>query len=219
MIPMTQAILFDSDGVLVDTERLFFEATRATFASAGVTLTGQQWAHWFLGHGKRSREIAELCGIPATGIESLIAARDALFWQFIDRGTPVFPGVPSALAILSRHYRLAVVTGASRNHYDRVHASTALSHFFEAVITSDDYEHVKPHPQAYLTALNRLGLQPEACMAVEDSPRGASSAVAAGLSCVVIPTPLTDRRLCPPACSFVADVSCLANALVASGCG
>ena len=208
-----QVILFDSDGVLVDTEQIFFEATRSAFKSAGVDLSASHWARLYLGEGKRSHEIAHLYGIPPAQIQTVIANRNALFWQRIDAGVPVLPGVRAALQQLARRFRLAVVTGASRSHFDRVHSSTRLTGLFKAIITSDDYEHAKPHPQSYLTAMDRLTATPEECLAVEDSPRGARAALAAGLSCVIIPTLLTDMTLCPDNCMILPDMMSLVQTI------
>ncbi len=123
---MMQAILFDSDGVLVDTERFYFDATREAFATAGATVTARQSAHWYLGESHPSRVIAERVGIPADRITATLDQRDALFWSRVDQGVPILSGVVSLLTHLSPHYRLAVVTGAGRSHYERVHAATGL---------------------------------------------------------------------------------------------
>jgi len=210
---MFQAILFDSDGVLIDSERLFFEATRDAFESAGSVISRGQWAKWYLSEGKRSREIAGLVGIPSSRLEETIARRDELFWDKIDRGVSLLPGVAETLDHLARHFRLAVVTGASRKHYDRVHASSNLRDFFEVMVTSDECQHVKPHPEAYLTAMKRLSLKPKDCLAVEDSPRGATAALKAGIRCVVIPTRLTDIELCPAECTILDKITCLKDLL------
>lgn len=211
-----KAIFFDSDGVLVDTERLFFEVTRAAFESAGVALSSAQWARGYLGEGRRSRDIAGQLGMEPGRIADVIRQRDEAFWIRIDRGVPVFPGVAETLGRLARQFRLAVVTGASRPHFERVHSATGLRDFFETVVTCDDYERAKPDPQAYLTALDKLGLDAGECLAVEDSPRGAKAAVSAGLRCVVIPTSLTDGTLCPAECIFVDNVTRLPG-LIATG--
>ncbi|MBP1732740.1 MAG: HAD-superfamily hydrolase, subfamily variant 3 [Deltaproteobacteria bacterium] len=216
---MIQAILFDSDGVLVDTERLFFDATRTAFESAGVSLSDKQWARWYLGEGRGSREIAEMVGIPQPRIEAAIAERDKLFWARIDEGVPIMPGVEETIEGLAHYFRLAIVTGASRGHFDRVHASTGLRRFFQTVVTSEEYERAKPHPQAYLTAMERLGLNANEYLAVEDSPRGAAAAVAAGIRCVVIPTTLTDVVLCPAGCTFLDNMTHLLALLELPGTG
>ena len=202
-----KAILFDSDGLLVDTEQMFFEATRAAFEMAGASISSDQWARWYLAEGQRSRDIAALVGVPASSIEATIEKRDELFWNRVDQGVPLLPGVRETVTGLAEQFSLAIVTGASRQHFDRVHAATGITHLFAVVVTSDDYQCAKPHPQGYVTAMQELSLGPSDCLAVEDSPRGATAAVAAGIRCCVIPTSLTKVALCPPACTFLSDVS------------
>jgi len=208
-----QAILFDSDGVLVDTERLYFDATCEAFATAGATLTARQWAHWYLGESHPSHVIAERVGVPAPQIADLLVQRDGFFGARVDQGVPILPGVATTLTQLAPHYRLAVVTGAIRTRYERVHSATNLRRFFETAVTREDYVEPKPRPDAYHTALQRLGLTADQCLAVEDSPRGAAAATAAGRRCLVIPTPLTATDLCPPACRIAPDVTAVLDLL------
>jgi len=197
MTKMIKAILFDSDGVFVDTEQMFFESTQKAFALSGAILTQQQWARWYLGEGKRSKQIAGYLGIPSELLEEAIRKRDDEFWDRVATGVLILKGVQEVLESLCRQFRLAVVTGASRCHFERVHSSTALTGYFEIVVTSDDYQEPKPSPQAYLTALKKLNLNPHECIAVEDSPRGAIAAISAGIRCVLVPTSLTEITLCP----------------------
>lgn len=212
-----RAILFDSDGVLVDTERLFFEATRTAFETAGGTLSERQWSVWYLSQGRSSREIATLCGLGPSNLEDIIAGRNQAFWDRVDQGVPLCSGVRETLNVLAPDFGLAVVTGASRRHFDRVHGLSGLRDFFQITVTSDDYEHVKPHPQAYLTAARRLSLEPHECLAIEDSPRGARAAVAAGMPCLVIPTALTDIALCPAECTIIRSLPAIVDYLHGEG--
>ncbi len=204
---MIKAVLFDSDGVLVDSERIFFDATRKAFAQAGAAIDGRIWARWYLSEGRHSAEIARELGISESRIEEVIRQRNADFHDRISRGVPVMPGVPDVLERLRDQYRLAVVTGADREHFDLVHRTTGLVGYFETVVTRDDCREVKPAPEAYLTVLDRLALQPEECLAVEDSPRGAVAAVSAGIMCTVFRTALTNVFLCPPQCTVIDDLS------------
>jgi beta-phosphoglucomutase-like phosphatase (HAD superfamily) len=102
--------------------------------------------------------------------------------------------------------RQAIVTGASREHVNLTHRSTGLLPFFECIITSEDYECAKPHPDAYLAALRRMGIAADEALAIEDSPRGANAALAAGLRCLVIPTPLTRLAGFPSGAQIETDV-------------
>ena len=204
---MIQAVLFDSDGLLVDTEQLFFEATREAFAIDEAVISPDQWATWYLSEGKRSREIGVLLGIPCLQIEETIKYRDQLFRTKLEAGVSVLPGVRETLADLSKNFRLAVVTGSSRSRFEHVHLSTKLTDFFELVITSDDYDEPKPDSQCYVKTLQALSLNPGDCLAVEDSPRGATAAISAGVRCVVIPTSLTNLALCPDGCDILNNMT------------
>lgn len=145
-----------------------------------------------------------LLGISYLQIEETIKNRDRLFWAKVEAGVPVLPGVRETLFHLSKNFRLAVVTGASRLHFERVYLSTKLIDFFELVTTCDDYDEPKPNPECYLRTLQILSVSPRDCLAVEDSPRGAT---AAGAWCSVIPTPLTNLALCPDECDILNNMT------------
>jgi len=203
---MVEAVLFDNDGVLVDTEYAFFEVTRNVFAGAGAALTIPYWSQAYLGEGKTSLEIANNLGIPREQIETIIEQRNRIWRERMEAGVPLRLGVRQTLESLYGRVRMAVVTGSPRDQYELVHRSTGLSAFFETVLTEDDFERSKPHPDAFIAALRRLGLAARFCIAVEDSPRGIAAAHAASLRCVLVPTVLTDRELCTRADWIVTDI-------------
>lgn len=208
---MIQAVLWDNDGVLVDSEALFFDVTRQCFASAGVSLAAEVWALRYLGDGQRSRDIGLDLGLPESDIDSLLERRNAAFRERLESPVPVLPGAAETVQALHGRVRQVIVTGASREHVNRTHRHTGLLRFFEAVIASDDYELVKPHPDAYLTALRRLGIAAGDAIAVEDSPRGAHAALAAGLRCVAVPTPLSRLAQFPDVAIIVPDARAVAD--------
>jgi HAD superfamily hydrolase (TIGR01509 family) len=202
-----EAVLFDNDGVLVDTEAAFFEVTREAFAGEGVILTPRHWARTYLGEGRTSRDIAKSLGVPGKRIGAMVDERNRVWRKRMEAGVPLRPGVLETLEALHKKVRMAVVTGSPREQFDLVHRFSGLLDFFEAVLTEDDFERSKPHPDAYLAALQRLGLPTDRCLAVEDSPRGLASATSAGLLCVLVPTELTDLEMCGDAAWVAADIS------------
>jgi HAD superfamily hydrolase (TIGR01509 family) len=208
---MIGAVLWDNDGVLVETEGLFYQATREAFAAAGLSLSPGTWMRLYLEEGHRSREIALRLGMPAGEADTLIRSRDDLFRHRLARGVSVRPGVHETLEALRGRVRLALVTGSSRRHLLLVHRFTGLLPFFECVVTREDSDRAKPAPDPYLVALARLGLPPESCLAVEDSARGAASAASAGIRCVVVPHELTDREACAGAVRFEAEIAGVAR--------
>lgn len=202
-----KAVFFDSDGVLVDTERIFFECTREALAEAGVVLPPGLWARLYLAEGRESAAVAGRLGLPAERVRTALDRRNELFAARLREGVPTMPGAREAVAALRTRVRLAVVTGASRDHLVLAHRDSGLLPGFEFTVTQDDFDRPKPHPDSYLAALARGGLESGECLAVEDSPRGAVAAVAAGIRCLVVPTALTDTRLCPPQAEIVASLA------------
>lgn len=206
MAPLIEAILWDNDGVLVDTEEVFFEVTRTAFATGGITLTRADWARWYLGEGQASRQIALALGAPADEIDRLLNERNAASRHQLERHVPVRSGVQATVRALHGRVRMAIVTGSSREQLQLIHRSTGLLPFFECVVSREEYTRPKPDPDAYLTVLRRLPVPPERCVAIEDSPRGVAAAVAAGIRCVVVPTGLTDLEGCRAAYCIERDV-------------
>lgn len=188
---MLRAILWDNDGVLVDTEELYFEATRDAAAIDGVELTMEQFREVSLTAGRSMFDIVREQGVGDERIRELVSERNRIYRDRLLAGVRVLDGVREALEQLAASYRMGIVTSAFREHFYAAHSSTGLLPHFEFVLTREDYRQSKPAPDPYLAALERFDMQPEECVAIEDSRRGVESARAAGLRCLAIPTPLT----------------------------
>ncbi|MCF8216916.1 MAG: HAD family phosphatase [Chlorobium sp.] len=188
---MIEAILWDNDGLLVDSEALFFDLTRKAFERAGYLLDSMYWGVEYLGNAKHSSEIARELGMPSELAGRVIEERNEAFLQCLENPVPLLPDVFQTIGGLSGRVRLGLVTGSPRDKVERMHRDNGLLGYFEVIITDDDIAFPKPHPEPYLKALERLGLEPGKCLAVEDSRRGLASAHAAGIPCVVVPNYLT----------------------------
>jgi HAD superfamily hydrolase (TIGR01509 family) len=188
---MVEAILWDNDGVLVDTEGLFFASTRATLGDAGIELSFEQFLDISMRQGRSTFQLAAARGATENEIAELKRARDVLYTEMLREQTRVLAGIPEALRALHGRTRMAVVTSSQRQHFDVMHANTRLTEFFEFVLAREDFKETKPNPEPYLVALRRLGLDAERCVAIEDSERGLTAARAAGLRCLVIPNDVT----------------------------
>jgi len=186
-----EAIFWDNDGVLVDTEQVYYESTRDTMATARIVLTPQDYLEHFLIQGRGAWHLAEERGIAPAEIVRLRDARNALYADRLAERSRLIEGVADVLAALHGRYVMGVVTSSRRDHFDVIHRSTGLLAYFDFVLTSEDFTHVKPNPEPYLKAVARSGAPAEACVAVEDSARGLAAAKAAGIGCIVIPTALT----------------------------
>ena len=184
------ALLWDNDGVLVDTEELYFQATREVLAPVGVELDEAMYVQLFMREGRGAFHLARERGLDDAQIEALREARGARFAALLATGPRLIAGVAAAVPALAQRYRMAIVTSSRREHFELAHQSTGLVHHFELVLTHGDYPRLKPDPDPYLTALARLGLPAESCLVIEDSERGLRAACAAGIRCWAVPSRL-----------------------------
>ena len=194
---MFDAILFDNDGVLVDTEGLYFQATREVLAGVGVVLDEPAYVEFFLRQGIGAWHLALARGLAPEAIDALRAARDRRYVELVGETDIVIAGVSELLPALARRYRLAIVTSSDPEPFARTHARTGLLRHFEFALTRVDYVRAKPEPDPYQRAVERIRVAPERCLVIEDSERGLRAAKAAGLACWVIPSTFT------VGCSFV----------------
>src|SRR5581483_11945599 len=137
------AILFDNDGVLVDTEGLYFRANREILATIDVTLDEAAYVELFLRTGRGAWHLAEERGHDDAAVRALRAARDRRYVQLVtDAGAGVrMPRAREVVAALAQRYRLAIVTSAEPEPFARTHADTGLLPYFHVVLTRDCYQH------------------------------------------------------------------------------
>ena len=190
-----RAVIFDLDGVLVDSEGLHVDAWKILFAREGVTVTDEEYEH---GIGMTD----------AAWIEWLFERRgqaaDPDWWRdakrpvyadILARKVRPFPGVPKLIRRLHGEFRLGVASSSWRENIETVVEALGLAHCFGALIGKQDVTRHKPDPQAYLLAADRLGVPPPACTVVEDSILGVRAACAAGMRCIAVTTSLPAHRL------------------------
>ncbi|WP_437708660.1 HAD family phosphatase [Sorangium sp. So ce448] len=188
---MFKAILWDNDGVLVDTEGLYFQATRETIASVGVDLTLDDYRQLFLVEARGAWHLASARGVDEAGVRRLADERDRRYLELVAGGDTLLPGVREVVTELAARFRMAIVTSSKPEPFHRAHAATGLLRWFEFALTRDQYARAKPDPEPYRIACERLGLAARDVLVIEDSERGLRSARAAGLTCWVVPSPLT----------------------------
>ncbi len=165
-------ILWDNDGVLVDTEGLYFHATQTVLQTVGIDLTAEQFKEISLRRGESTFTLAVEQGVNAEKIARLRAERDRIYTELLATHSCVIDGAEEVLRSLHGQVRMGVVTSTRRKHFDIAHAKSGLTKYLDFIIAHEDYRHTKPHPEPYLTALARHGLRPEECIVVEDSERG-----------------------------------------------
>ena len=188
---MIKAILWDNDGVLVDTEHLYFRATREVLSSIGFVLTEKQFIELFLIEARGAWHLVQQMGFAPEEVEQLRQTRNKLYCDLLLNEKLLIEGVQEVLAELHGKYKMGIVTSSLREHFDIIHRSTGLLQYFDFIVASGDYTKYKPDPEPYQVAIQKTGFAAEDCIAIEDSLRGLLSATRAGVRCYVIPNPLT----------------------------
>ncbi|HKU41074.1 MAG TPA: HAD family phosphatase [Polyangiales bacterium] len=186
-----KALLWDHDGVLVDTEKLYFQANREILAEVGVELSEADYRRYLLIANSGAWHLAAERGCSAAEIADLKRRRDERYRRLLLAEDVAIAGVSELLAELQPRVRMAIVTSSQRVHFDAIHGRTDLPRYFELILAREDYGASKPAPEPYLTALERLQLPASECLVIEDSERGLCAAKAAGIACWVIPSALT----------------------------
>jgi HAD superfamily hydrolase (TIGR01509 family) len=195
-------VLFDMDGLLVDTEPLWFETEGEVMARLGGGWTKEDQER-LLG-GSMDNTVGYLLGKAARPVPPAEVARwmtDGMLKRAAEGRVVVRPGARELLAaVAAAGVPYALVTGSQRPFTEAVLSSTALS--FPVTVTGDDVARTKPDPEPYLLAAKLLDANPEQCVALEDSPNGVTSATAAGCYVIAVPSllpiPPAERRLVVP---------------------
>jgi HAD superfamily hydrolase (TIGR01509 family) len=180
-----QYILFDHDGVLVDTEHWYYRAGERALAEIGLLLDLDQYLV-DMSQGAGTWAQARAAGVDDHTIDRLREVRNACYQEYLRTAAIEIDGVVEALAELSHYVRMAIVTTSKREDFDLIHQGRHIREYMDFVLVRDDYTRAKPDPEPYLTALNRFGAPREVTLVVEDSARGLRSAVSAGIECAIV---------------------------------
>ena len=172
---MKKYILFDHDGVLVDTELWYFKAGERALAEIGLTVDKDQYLR-DMGQGLGTWAQARVAGVDERTINRQREVRDAYYREYLRTEPIEIDGVVEALAELSQYVGMAVVTTAKRADFELIHQGREITPYLDFVLVREDYALAKPDPEPYLTGLKRFGAAREEALVVEDSSRGLSSA-------------------------------------------
>lgn len=183
---MKKYILFDNDGVLIETEMWYFQASkRALKEFFDLELTFDRYMD-IMAKGQRAWVIAEEIGIGEDKIVIAREKRDEYYQEYIRTKDITIDGVIDTLEDLSKNYKMGIVTTSRRVDFELAHNSRGITDFMEFVLCVEDYSRSKPHPDPYLKGMELFGATKDECIIVEDSKRGLSSAVNAQIECVIV---------------------------------
>jgi len=180
---MFDGIFWDNDGVLMETEHLYYQANAQALAGAGVELTLEAFCRISLRQGE---SVLALAANTCDEVE-LRRTRDQVYYRLLGEESRVYPGVQETLELLHGRLPMAIVTSCRRENFLQMHRSSGLLGYFDFILTREDYGASKPDPEPYRTACARAGLNPGRCLAIEDSERGVTAAALAGLAVAAIP--------------------------------
>jgi len=184
---LPQAVIFDMDGLMLDSERAIIGCLAQAAEELGVAIEPEYWLQ-MIGKGDAAcrQLLAERLGEPMAA--ALLARCHALYDAVVEAGVPLRPGILELLDVLiERRVPRAVATSTRRPLALRKLAAADLLRRFDAVCTSSDVEHPKPAPDIYLLAASKLGVAPAQCLVLEDSPTGVRAALAAGMTPIQVP--------------------------------
>jgi HAD superfamily hydrolase (TIGR01509 family) len=214
-----RAVIFDMDGTLLETEAVHRDAFARTGQALGWPLSEELLLSMVGIHrDENERMLAAHLG-PDFPLARFYADSDALFEAAVEAGIPLRPGAELILAHLAQSdIPMAIATSTAAPLAQQRLERMGLLRYFDVVVTRSDVEHPKPHPQPYLLAAQRLGVDPAHVVAVEDSHAGVRSALAAGMATVMVPDLLPPTEELVLACAQVLpSLTDLRDLLLATG--
>jgi len=181
---MHDAVFFDLDGTLVDTESIALHAGLAAFAAHGHPVS-RAFLESLIGRDDPTAEAMVRAALPGIDLASVSHMQRTAFMARVDAGLPLKPGAAALLARLT--VPLAIVTSSRRESAAHKLAVAGIAGAFTHVVVLEDVAAAKPAPDPYLVAAARFGLPPDRCLAFEDSETGAEAAHRAGCTVVQVP--------------------------------
>lgn len=194
---MIKAVIFDFDGIIVDSEPLHYKAFQMVLEPLGAGYSWQEYLERYMGFDDRDafREAFTVRGLPLTDgrLAELIAAKASFFQEVIMGGVTPYPGVVRLIRDIAGKLPLALCSGALRSDIEPVLSQLSLEGAFDCMVTADEVAASKPDPASYLLATRRLqqafpdsSITGTESVAIEDTPAGIASACGAGLKVLAV---------------------------------
>jgi HAD superfamily hydrolase (TIGR01509 family) len=202
------AVVFDLDGVLIDSERVWADVREQVAREHGgkwepdtqQRMMGMSSPEW-------SRFMHDEVGVPMAPAEISATVVERLVSRYREH-VPLLPHAREAVERLAARWPLAVASSSNRPLIDLVLELAGIAHFFRVTVSAEEVPRGKPAPDVYLEAARRLGVEPVSCAAIEDSTNGIMSAAAAGMRVIAVPRP--DY---PPSAEALAKAAAVLNSL------
>ncbi len=194
---MPAAVIFDFDGIIVDTEPIHYRAFQEVLVPLGMGYSWEEYLRSYIGYDDRDAFrhlfLAKGKGLTDAGLQALIEEKGACFQRIIASGIEPYPGVVELVSALSGSLPIGLCSGALPADIEPILRHLGIAGFFDAIVTAADVRASKPDPESYSLAVARLaaacpdsGIRPECCLAIEDTPAGIASARGAGLKVLAV---------------------------------
>jgi HAD superfamily hydrolase (TIGR01509 family) len=197
--PVPQGIVFDFDGVIVNTEPLHLQASRDALARRGIELSDEEYYDRYVGYDDVGMftQLAIDRGLPwcSDDLQEMLAAKALRFEELESAGAALVAGAGECVRRMADLSPLAIASGARPEEIERTLARLHLRSYFRTIVASGDTPSSKPAPDPYVEAAARLRAQPSRTVAIEDTAAGLASAKAAGLRCIGITTTFSASKL------------------------
>ncbi|HEY8747063.1 MAG TPA: HAD family phosphatase [Tepidisphaeraceae bacterium] len=186
-----RAVIFDMDGLMIDSEKVYWEAGRQIAREFGKVVSDETLGRMM---GRKPLEsialFAQTLGITEPP-ENLLRLREARVLGVLEQGIDLMPGLDLTLKTLHKSHPLAIATSAPKYIVDVVMAKLQLRHYFQVIQTSDDVTNGKPDPEIYLKAMSKLDVLPSNSIVLEDSSNGALAGKRSGAYTIAVPSTYT----------------------------
>jgi len=187
---MIKSLVFDMDGILVDTEPIMARVVALALADQGLHVTELEYYDNWTKKGKGIADFIKEKNI-SFDFDRYRSTRNKIYLESLKTNIPIFDGAKETIAELSKTYKLGLVSSSSRVFVHFILKSTDLEKYFFTIITAEDVEKEKPAPDCFLLAAERLAVEPEECVVIEDAEKGILAAKNAGMKAIAIPNKST----------------------------
>ena len=200
------ALIFDLDGVIIDTEPLHAQAKKLAFEKHALEVPEPLYRQF---RGRSDQDMVEHVvaefGSPELSSAEVLALKHELF-RTLHQDIALVEGALEFIEQARRHFpKLALTTSATKKNQLFAFERFGLQPFFDVVVTAEEITHTKPHPEPYLTTVEQLGLAPASCLVIEDSVNGILSARGAGCAVAVVTTSFSRDELMNAPYDYIVD--------------
>jgi len=203
---MIKAVIFDKDGVIFDTEPYYCQSNIYALEKQGIIMREEEYYELWTRNGGTLEEFLKMKGV-ICDIDAVRRDRTRFMRESLTRKIPLIKGADDVVKNLSSVYPTSLVTSSSRESTDFILKLSRLGEYFNPIITAQDVTKTKPHPECFLLAAEKLGVESWEVVVIEDAEKGVVAAKRAGMKCIAIPNRYTRNNDFSSADFILEDIS------------